>query len=1020
MRSAPAFSVKRPITICMLVAIAMLLGTVSLMRLPINLLPDIEAPTLTISVDYENASPQTMEQLVTRIIEQTVASTPGLEEMMSTSSKGSSRVRLQFAWGTDIDAATNAVRDRLFSEIDNLPQDADRPKLRKFDSTDLPIMVLGLSSQINPIELRRLIDNQISYRVQQVPGVAGIDIWGGPEREIQVNLDIDQVRELGLSLVAIRNAIAAANVNLPAGSIEIGQQDLTLRTRGRFDSLDGLRDAVVLTRNGAPIRLGQIATIRSAQQQNDRLIRINGEPGIRMAVRKQSGANTVEVSERLTREVERIAEEFPQVGIAQYFNTADFIRRSITGVSSALIYGSALAILVLLVFLGNVRAALVAGVAIPVSLIATFALMYGFGFTINLMTLGGLALGVGLMVDSAIVVLENILRRRREFGENRLDSAVRGANEIAGAIIASTLTTVAIFLPLLFARELAGQLFRDLAIVVGFALLCSLIVALTVVPMLTARTVQLKADHGNGLWHAIVIRFSALYDRLHLFYRRLLEGALAAPRKVLAAVVVVTIAALAGMTQLGTEFMPSTDQGEVRVDLEMLPGTRLGVVDRQARAAEAVIREVIPNAESVVTSVEGDGEADMRIGLPALDARSRTSREVAADLREAIGTLPGTDVGVRVRQPFFLRMLSGGGEDAESLQIEVRGYSYDVLDQLARRVENEIRPIAGITDVRTSRTAGAPQRDVVIDRDRPADLGVTVQAIGRTVETAIAGSTAGYFIDTGDEVRIRVKLANNRQMTPADILDLPVPAASGERVRLGAVADIVSTVGPVEIERKNQQRLVTVYGNIAGRDLGSVVAEVQNQLDSIALPANYDFSLEGEYEAQAEAFRALGINVLLALLLVYMVMACLYESLRDPLIVMVSVPLALIGVVLALGLTGTTLNAQSLLGCIILIGIVVNNAILIVDQANDLRRGGHMPFDAVLEAGRRRLRPVLMTAATTAFAMLPLALSDNAQAALARAVIGGLTSSTLVTLVIIPVVYAGAHRAWPPLRERTA
>lgn len=1028
MTSLPAFSVARPVATCMIMAIALLLGGVALSRLPVDLLPGIETPTLTISVDYENAAPETMEELVTRKVERAVAATPGLSEMESTAVEGRTDVTLRFGWGVDINAAANDVRDRLFSQLDELPDDAGRPRLRKFDTSDLPVMGLGLASGIDPIELRRLIDNQLSYRLQQIPGVAAVEVWGEPEREIQVNLDLDRVRALNLSLTDIRDRLAAANRNLPAGSIEIGDQELVLRTPGRFSDLDDLRRAVVLVRDSTPITLGELATIKDTQQRADRLVRIGGERGVRMGVRKQSGANTVEVAQRVTREVGELNRQFPQVRITPFFNTADYINRSIANVTRALVYGSLLAFIVLLVFLGHLRAALAVSVAIPVSLIATFALMYAFGFTINLMTLGGLALGVGMMVDSAIVVLENIQRRRSELGESAHAAAVAGSNEIVGPIVASTLTTLAIFIPMLFARELAGQLFRELAIVVALALACSLIVALTIMPMLTARFVGLPQRPERGATRRLSDAGGRVYERLDGFYRRLLEGALAAPRRVVAGAVIATLLAMIGFTQLGTEFMPASDEGEVRVGLEMPPGTRLELMDDQARKAEAVVRRVVPDAVSVVTTVGSGGyradagaEADIRIELPGAGARTRSSQQVAADLRAAIGSLAGTQVRVRVRQPFFFRLLSVGSAD-ESLEIEVRGYDFAVLDQLAGRIQQRIHGIDGITDIRTSRKSASPQRDVIIDRAAAADRGVTVEAIGRTVETAIAGSNAGYFLDDGDEVRVRVQLANPRHVSPDQILDLPVPTADGGHVRLADVAHIVEASGPIKIQRRNQQRLVSVNANVAGRDLGSVVNDVQATLDDIALPSNYDVQLVGEYEAQVAAFRELGVNLALALLLVYMVMACLYESLIDPLIVMVTVPLALIGVVATLMLTGTTLNAQSLLGCLMLIGIVVNNAILIVDQANLLQREGLDASAAVREAGRRRLRPILMTAATTVLALVPLAIGigegSESQAPLARAVVGGMTTATLITLVVIPVVYTGVHRAWPARRSR--
>lgn len=1023
----PGFAVARPVTATMLALIAVLLGTVSLMRIPVDLLPDIESPTLNIRTNYANAAPQTVEELITRVIEQAVAATPGLEELHSDSKEGESDITLRFAWGTDIDEAANDVRDRLYSEVDDLPEDAENPRLRKFDSADLPIMALGISSSIDPVELRQIIDNRLLYRIQQVPGVASTEVWGGPEREIQVNLDLDQVQALGLSLIDIRDALQQANRNLPAGTIEIGDREITLRTPGRLENLDTLRETVVATPNGATITVADIATIADAQRYDPRHIRINGDAGVRMAVRKQSGANTVEVSRRVMQEVDELNREYPQLHIGQFFDTASYIERAIANVSRALLYGSALAVLVLLMFLGNPRATLVVATAIPVSLVATFALIFFNGYTLNLMTLGGLALGVGLMVDSSIVVLENILRRREEIGEDRSESAVNGGREVAAAIVASTLTTLAIFIPMLFARELAGQLFRQLAIVVAFSLVCALLAALTLVPMMSARAVRRSGPRPDS-WLARAARWTGpKYARLQNGYRDGLDGALRRPRSVVLITGLVLAGAVAAVPLIGTEFMPASDEGEVRVDLEMPLGTRLDIMDRQTLRAEQMIREAVPELTSMVTSVESDGgvEADIRVGLPPVGERDRSSAEIADALRERIVGLPDTTVRVRVREPFFIRHLSGGGDDeSESLELEIRGHDYEVIDQLTQKVRNALQGIAGISDVRLPRTGGEPQQLIDIDRGRAADLGVSVETVARTVETAIAGSTAGYYLDDGDEIRILLKLRNNRTIAPERILELPVPTRDGSTVRLGAVADLADSRGPVEIRRKDQRRLTTVYANVAGRDLGSVVGDVQTAIGGIALPANYDIVLAGEYEEQVDTFREMGINVLLALLLVYMVMACLYESLRDPLIVMVTVPLALIGVIAMLLVTGTTLNAQSLVGCLMLIGIVVNNAILIVDQANLLQREGRSVMDAVREAGRRRLRPILMTAATTILALLPLALGvgegTDSQAPLARAVIGGLLSATLITLVVIPVVYAGFHGAWPKRGRATA
>jgi HAE1 family hydrophobic/amphiphilic exporter-1 len=1006
----------------MVALIAVLIGFVSMQRLPIDLLPEISFPTLTVSVSYGNAGPEEMEELVARPLERALAAVPGVEQIDTTTAEGTAQVRLRFSWGADLNVASNDVRDRLDRVTNALPEDASRPSIRRFDPSNLPILIVGVSSNIDPIELRSVIDNQIIYRLQQVPGVAAVDVWGGPDREIQVNLNYGKIQALGLSLADVQRALRAANLNLPGGVVERGNYQLTLRTPGRFTDLEQIADTVVAVRDGAPISVGEIAAVIDTQRRETRRTRINQEAGVRLAVRKQSDANTVEASKAVKQAVERLRQDYPQITFAEFFDTALYIQRSIDNVGRSILFGGTLAILVLLAFLRRVRATAVIAVAIPVAIITTFSIVYFGGFTLNLMTLGGLALGVGLMVDSAIVVLENISRRYEQEGESLFQAAIQGTGEMAPALVASTLTTLAIFVPMLFTEDLSGQLFQQLAYVVAFALACSLVVALTVVPMLAARL--LGQQHAPSGWLGrLDARMASGLQQLEQAYGYCLNTLLRCPRRVIAVVIVCFIASMSLVPRLGTEFLPAGDEGEVRVDLRFDSGTRLDVVDRQTQRLEARMAELIPERSAMLASSGSGGwrpgsggRADVRVELPPASERPRPSQEVAASLRQALTDIPGARVRVRVRQPFFLRILSGGGGD-ESIEVEVRGYDFAVLDALAQQVQQRLSEVSGITDTRLSREQGEPRELIRVDRRRAADQGLSVEDIARTVETAVAGGITGQFIDRGEEVDIRVRLADSEKLSSEQLLNLQIVGSDGRLVRLGNVARLEDGTGPSVIDRKNQQRLAVVYANIGGRDLGSVVADVRQQLNSIAMPRGYDAIVGGSYEEQEAAFNQLIVGLLLAVLLVYMVMASLYESLRDPLVVMFSVPFALIGVVLVLLLTNTTLNAQSLLGCLMLVGIVVNNAILIVDQTNRLRTEGMDVLAALQAAGQRRLRPILMTSLTTALALIPLAigLGEGAeqQAPLARAVIGGMVSATFITLLVIPVIYAGFHRAWP-------
>ncbi|MEX0871271.1 MAG: efflux RND transporter permease subunit [Aquisalimonadaceae bacterium] len=1013
------FTVHRPVFTTMVALIVVTIGLVSLTRLPIDLLPDITYPTISVSTTYENASPEEMEQLVTRPIEEAVSAVPGVEEISSTSTEGSSNVRVSFGWGTNLEEATNDIRDRLDRIINRLPDDADRPRVRKFDTAGSPILLVGVSSRLDPIEARQIIDERIRPRMERVAGVAVVDVWGGLEREIRVEVDADRLLAFGLDFEDINQAIRNANITVPAGDIERGRFEIRIRTPGEFRSLDELRSTVLDIRDGAPIYLHQVARIRDTSQRVSRIIRINGQTGVRLAVRKQSDANTVQVADAVKREVTRLDEDFPQFTIFPAIDSAQYIQRSIDNVSRSILYGGSLAVLVLLFFLRSLRSTLVAATAIPLSVIATFTLIYFGGLTLNLMTLGGLALGVGLMVDSAIVVIENISRHRTEYGETATTAAIRGSGNVAPAIIASTLTTMAIFLPMFFAEELGGVLFRQLALVVAFALFCSLVVALTLVPMLMGRVGDRRLTPPAPI-EKLSKGCAWIVDRLEQGHQRALAWTLKHRWTVLTASALLFVIAIALVPRLGTEFMPATDEGEIRIGVEMQPGTRLELLDAAVQQVEAVVAERTPEMINRMVSVgsssyraSSPASASIRISLTPVADRSRSTEAIADDLRRALAGIPGAVIRVRASQGMALRGLGGQGD--ERLAVEIRGFDLDVLDRISQEAGEILRRIEGVTDVQQTREGGIPQQLLRIDRARAADLGVSVSQIARTVETAVGGSTAGQFREGGTEHRIRVQLQDAEQMTPEDILGLMLPADGGEAVSLRNVVRFESATGPIQIFRQEQQRMNTVSANITGRDLGSIVADARQGLAELPLPRGVDIGFGGDVEEQDAAFSELLINLLLAVTLVYMVMASLYESLRDPLIVMFSVPLAAIGVVLTLLFTGTTLNVQSFIGCIMLVGIAVNNAILLVDQSARLHRRERQPvYDAVMEAARRRLRPILMTTLTTMFALTPLAIGmgegGDAQAPMARVVIGGLMSSTLITLFLIPALYTLFHR----------
>jgi len=1018
----PGFSVKRPIFTFMVTLIIVIIGSVSLDRLRIDYLPTIELPTLDIRTNYEGASPEVMERLVTQILEEIVATVPGVEEMTSQSSEGNSNITVRFAWNTNIDTAALDVTSRIEDEINELPDNIVRPRIRKFDIGSFPVVVLGISSDLDPVELTQLIENQIRYRFARIPGVAQVDVWGGFDREVRIELDPDRIKALGLPFDKVIQAIYNSNLELPAGKIEKGRFEVTLSLPSEFIDMDQIRNTIISRQGSTLVRLGQIAEVKDTYKKLTRVIRVNGQRGIRVAIRKQANANTVEVSKQILSEIESANSTFPRISIIPVINQGNFIERSIANVTRSVLYGGGLAIVVLLFFLRSVTSTLIISLSIPISLIATFALIYFGGFTLNLMSLGGLALGVGMMVDSSIVVLENIYRRRNEDCEDPVRASVKGAMEVSSAIVASTITTLVIFLPLIFVRGVSGILFQELAYVVMFSLACSLLVALTLVPMLTARFMKAKA-RNEEFECTLVGRLSAksdqLYQKFSKQYRDFLLGVLR--HRFLS--VLFAFAALAAslflIPYIGTEFIPPSDEGEVRVTGEMELGTRLDLIDRQSRVMESIVSDSVPEVMSSVVSVGSSGwrpndisRSQISLSLKPAMERQRSNTRIAADLRNRLdGKVPAMKIQTRAPQGQFLLERILGSNDG--LTVEVRGFELSILEALARTVSEAIDGIPGITDVETDKITGIPRQEIHIDRDKIGDLGLNVSDVAKTIETAVAGSNAGDFRVDGNSYRIFVQLKDAEKLSIDEILDLTLTAGNGDPVPLKSFVTTQSGLGPIFIDRRNQQRQIKVVANVAGRDMGSVAKEAQRLLDQIPRPVGYDIRVSGSWEEQQKSFHELMVSLILALILVYMVLACQYESLINPLVVMMSVPFAAVGVLITLFLTYTTLNLQSYIGCIMLGGIVVNNAILLVDQASQLVQKGMLVRDAVAEAGRRRLRPILMTTLTTILALVPLALGlgegAEAQAPLARAVIGGLTGSTLITLVLIPAVYSLFH-----------
>lgn len=1010
--------VHRPILTTIIFLVVIIVGLVSLSRLSIDLMPEITYPTISVMTDYGDVGPEEMEESISRPIEEAIAAVQGVEEITSTSTEGRSQVRVAFNWGTDLDVAVNDIRDRIDRVLGRLPEDVTRPMIRKFDLSAFPVMFMGVSSNLNPLDLRQIVEDQVKYRLERVPGVAAVDIRGGLNREIHVNLRAAQLKALDISTNAVLAVLRNENRNVPAGLYEKGNLEVLVRTQGEFRTIDEIQNTVITTRNGAPILIKDIADVEDSWEEVRQLVRINGKPGLRISINKQSGANTVNVAEGVREEIDRINRDIPQIQLIPIIDTSIYIKNSINNMGNSILIGGLLAVLILFLFLRNVTSTLIITTAIPISIIATFGLMYFGGFTLNIITFGGLALGIGMLVDNAIVVLENI-NRHVEDGTAPVKSALVGSNEVWAAIMASTLTTLVVFFPVVFIRGMSGIMFQQMAYVVSFSLLCSLLVALTLIPMLSSRFLRSRSERRRGKTG----RLQHMYDyseetfrRIEERYSRLLEWALGRRKTVLLAVFGLFAVSLVMVRMIGVELMPAADESEVRVSLEMAVGSRLDVVDQATRTVEEVVRDQVPEMVSMYSRIGGGGwrsegghTAEVRISLVSRGQRKRSSEQIANDLRKALSGLSGATIRTRAGQGLFLLRL--GSTSDNNLRVEIRGYDLEVAQQLAQRVNEVMLKVPGITDTQISREEGSPEQIIRIDRQKAADLGVGVTQIGDALQTVIGGTLASYYRDGGKQYRILVRLSEEDRQDLDELLDLTVINNRGNPVILRNVVETVHREGPVRIERKDQERIIAIEGNFTGRDMGSIISDTRQQLRSIPVPKDFAILFGGDYEEQQKAFRELIFGIILAIFLVYMVMAGQFESFRDPLVVLFSIPMGLIGIVFTMILTGTIFSMQAFIGCILLAGIVVNNAILLVDYTNRLRRNEGMPLrEAIKLSGARRLRPILMTTLTTVLGLLPLSFGlgegGEAQAPLARVVIGGLLSSTLITLVLIPVMYS--------------
>ncbi|QGP91750.1 Swarming motility protein SwrC [Neomoorella glycerini] len=1008
--------VRRPVAVTVAVLVAILLGAVSLVRLQVDLLPDLNLPYAAVITTYRGAGPEEIEKTITKPLEDVLGTVQGVKNIQSYSMSGTSVVLLEFNWGQDMDFAALNMREKVDQAERFLPDAAEKPIIIKFDPNMMPVMTLAMYGDMDEQRLKDLAENTIKSRLERLDGVASVNITGGLEREIQVLVDPARLQLYGLSISQVVQALQAENSTFSAGKVSDAGKDVLVRVDGEFKDLDQIRQVTLATAAGT-VRLGDIAEVRDYHAERQNYALFNGRPAIGLSIQKQTSGNTVQIAHAVKQTIRELQKELPPgVTLEPVVDQSRYIESAINGVYRDMLYGGLLAMLIIFIFLRHLRATLVIGLTIPISVITTFVLLYFGKMTLNMMTLGGLSLGIGRMVDDAIVVFDNIYRHRQE-GREAMAAAVSGTRQVTTAVVASTLTTVSVFLPIAFIEGMARQIFGPLALTVAFSLMASLAVSMTVTPTVAARLLAgilpPEATTARSFWHSLVNGF--WLARLSNAYSRFLNWALGHRKLTVAAVALIFAGSLALVPAVGVEFMPVTDEGTINVSIELPKGTAL---EATAAIADQVVRLIQqqPEVQSIYQQIGSTGgtasfmsgetpeAASLNINLVPLEQRRRSSTGVAAAIRAQVRKIAGARINVTTSSSF------GGAMSGAPVQVDIHGSDLEVLKELATEAQQLVAAVPGAVGVENSLAKGRPQVEITVDREKAALYRLGAGQVGAVVATAVGGTVATRYRTGGDEYDIRVFLPEASRRNIADLENLTVLSPLGVQVPLKEIANLKVDTTPSTINRYNQDRVASITANLSGsRPLADVMGDVRAHMDQLKLPPGYSIEYTGQNKMMNETFGQLGLALLLAVVLVYLVMAAQFESFFHPFIIMFSIPVALTGVVLALLATGRTFNVVAFIGIIMLAGIVLSNAIVLVDYINILRREGVPRQEAILTAGRTRLRPILMTALTTILAMLPLAagIGEGAEmnASLATAVIGGLMASTVLTLVLVPVLY---------------
>lgn len=1018
MKQLPKIAVERPITFIMITIIVIGFGFFGLSRLSLNLYPDVSFPTITVYTTYEGVAPEDIETLITRPLEELVGSVSGLRQMRSLSSQGSSVIKLYFNWGTDLFIAQNDVRKQIDFARRLIPDEADQPIIFAYDPNQEPIMVLTLSSASrSPVELRTIATQQLEQRFERIPGIASAETSGGLERQVNIWLSTDQMLANNIDINTISNRLRQENVQVPAGELLEGRMIYSLRTIGEFKNVGEIKDAIVAVRNGEPVRLRDIAEIEDGIAQPIGNVHVQGEDGVIINLYRQSDVNIVTTAGNVKDALDGIRNTLPSgIQLDILTDRSEFIRLSIRNIYITALTAIFLVVMILLVFLRSIRTALIVAISIPVSIVATFSIMDFTNVTLNVISLSGLTLAVGLVVDNAVVVLENIFRFREE-RYNGYKASVMGAQEVSTPIIVSTLTTLVVFLPILFVPGIAGFLFRDLALTISFALIVSTVVALTLIPLFASAFFNKKKKGASKSKDTDEdmepVRRANFFDRLADRYSEVLKTVLPKSGWVVAISTLFLFVTIPFLFRLGGEFFPPVDENAFVLEINREPGVNLFELQETFRMVEEIISETVPEARLVVSDygdkrgVEGAEfpggyRGVTRVELVSARERKRSQFDIVAKLLEDLTDVPGATIRELRENP-----LNPDGQ--EGLIVNIYGFDIETKKDLTDGLRPILLNIPGIIAASSSSDEGRPELRVLMDRERIGRNGLTTSQVANAISNAVRGNIATRFLDQGLEFDVTIQLASEEKTSSTDLEDIMIRTDSGTWMPLRNLATIERRTGPSNILRVNQERITEVQIDLAGLDLRTATERVVAVMDEIQFPDGYRYEIGGTAEEQRRSFNYLLIAFLIAATLAYMVMASQFESLIEPFVIIFTIPLALSGVIIMLWATGTPISVTAMVGLILLSGIVVNNGIVMIDYIKILQTRGLERAEAIALGAGRRLRPILMTAGTTILCMIPLALElgEGAEtwSPMARTVIGGLSVSTVLMLFFVPSLY---------------